>query len=352
MSSLTLNGLAKEFQGAAVVEDVSIHVENGELVALLGPSGCGKTTTLRMVAGFVPPSGGTIFFGNRNVTAQPPNRRNTAMVFQSYALFPHMSVAENIAFGLKVRKVAKAERDSRVIEALRAMQLTPYAERLPRQLSGGQQQRVAIARAIVVNPDVFLLDEPLSNLDAKLRADVRLEIKALQKRLGLTTLLVTHDQEEALVMADRLVVMSNGRVRQIGTAKDLYNKPADAFVASFVGRCNLISGELAGPGCFRSNSGIALPCEGKESRTGAVLAIRPENVALTTDPSRGLPVRVHAVGYLGASTEYHLDLGGEKLVAVQPTPRSDSWLHRIAVGDSIFAQWDDEAARLLTAEIS
>ncbi len=227
MASLTLDGLTKRYGDNAVVKSVSLDVRDGEFLVLLGPSGCGKTTTLRMIAGFVPPSGGSIRIGEKDITTLPPWKRNAGLVFQSYALFPHMTVNENVAFGLDMRKVDKAERDPRVAEALRLVRLEGFGERYPRQLSGGQQQRVALARALVIRPDVLLLDEPLSNLDAKLRLEVRLEIRALQQQLGLTTVMVTHDQEEALTMADRLVVMSDGKVRQVGTQSDLYERPAD-----------------------------------------------------------------------------------------------------------------------------
>ncbi len=259
MGSLVLEALSKRYGASSAVERVDLDVSQGEMVALLGPSGCGKTTTLRMVAGFVPPTAGRVLIGGKDVTRSPPHARDTGMVFQSYALFPHMDVAANVAFGLEMRRVGRAERDARVREALRLVRLDSLEDRLPRQLPGGQQQRVALARALVVNPSVFLLDEPLSNLDAKLRAEVRMEIRTLQRRLGLTTLVVTHDQEEALTMADRLVVMERGRVRQVGTAEDLYERPADPFVAGFVGRCNLIEGAPGGPGTFRTVSGALLP---------------------------------------------------------------------------------------------
>ncbi|WP_083854556.1 ABC transporter ATP-binding protein, partial [Teichococcus cervicalis] len=261
MGSLVLEALNKRYGASTAVERVDLEVRQGEMVALLGPSGCGKTTTLRMVAGFIEPSAGRILIGGQDVTSRPAHARDTGMVFQSYALFPHMSVAQNVAFGLEMRKIGRAERDSRVAEALRLVRLDHLAERMPRQLSGGQQQRVALARALVVNPAVFLLDEPLSNLDAKLRGEVRMEIRALQQRLGLTTLIVTHDQEEALTMADRLVVMDRGRVRQVGTAEELYEQPADPFVAGFVGRCNLVEGRLEAPGEFRARGGALLSCD-------------------------------------------------------------------------------------------
>ncbi len=221
-AGLILQQLRRTYGATVAVDRVDLVVAEGELVALLGPSGCGKTTTLRMVAGFVAPSAGRVLVGGADVTRAPPYGRDTAMVFQGYALFPHMTVAENVGFGLEMRSVPRADRTSRVREALRLVRLEGLEERRPSQLSGGQQQRVALARALVVNPSVFLLDEPLSNLDARLRAEVRVEIRALQQRLGLTTLFVTHDQEEALTMSDRLVVMDRGRVRQTGTPQELY----------------------------------------------------------------------------------------------------------------------------------
>src|SRR5918998_2311126 len=217
MSEVVLTRVGKQYGNVAAVRDFSFTVQQGEFVALLGPSGCGKTTTLRMIAGFIPVTSGRITIGAKDVTHVPPHRRNTGMVFQGYALFPHMTVAQNVAFGLEMRKVPKAEAASRVEEALRLVRLEGYGERYPRQLSGRQQQRVAQARALVVQPEVFLLDEPLSNLDAKLRHDVRIEIRQLQRKLGLTTVFVTHDQEEALTVADRLIVMNKGEIEQIGT---------------------------------------------------------------------------------------------------------------------------------------
>src|SRR2546421_3059511 len=260
MARLELINLSKLYGEHAAVAGVTLDVADGEFLVLLGPSGCGKTTTLRMIAGFVEPSGGSATIGGTDVTYLPPWRRNTGMVFQSYALFPHMTVAENVAFGLEMRKISKTDIAARAKEVLRMVRLDGYADRLPRQLSGGQQQRVALARALAVRPDVLLLDEPLSNLDAKLREEVRIEIRELQRKLGLTTIMVTHDQEEALTMADRLVVMSHGKVQQIGSQRDLYEHPANAFVAGFVGRTNFVRGRVEAPGLFRSESGLAIHC--------------------------------------------------------------------------------------------
>jgi len=348
MGSLVLEALAKRYGSSVAVERVDLEVRQGEMVALLGPSGCGKTTTLRMVAGFVPPSAGRVLIGGTDVTQAPPHARDTGMVFQSYALFPHMTVAANVAFGLEMRRVGRAERDTRVREALRLVRLDGLEDRLPRQLSGGQQQRVALARALVVNPAVFLLDEPLSNLDAKLRGEVRMEIRALQQRLGLTTLIVTHDQEEALTMADRLVVMERGRVRQVGTAEELYESPADPFVAGFVGQCNLVEGALEGTGVFRATSGALLPCATTPAPPGPhVLALRPERIEVT--PAADGPARLRAATYLGPLTEYHLDLDGTPLLAIRPTPAAGEPLRRLSSGDAVALSWDASAARLLSA---
>jgi putative spermidine/putrescine transport system ATP-binding protein len=348
LGNLQLVRLGKRFGEATAVESVDLEVAEGELVALLGPSGCGKTTTLRMVAGFIQPTTGQVIIAERDVTRLPPYARNTGMVFQSYALFPHMTVAENISFGLEMPGIGKAEREARIVEALRMVRLETLGDRRPGELSGGQQQRVALARALVVNPAVFLLDEPLSNLDAKLRGEVRLEIRNLQQRLGLTTLIVTHDQEEALTMADRLVVMDRGRVRQIGTAEDLYERPADAFVAGFVGRCNLIEGMVEAEGAFRAASGVLLPCatEAARARAGTV-ALRPERIAIGPGGQDGVPARLAAVTYLGAQTEYHLDLGGLALVSVQATPAETSPLKQVRPGEAVTLSWDRTAARLL-----
>jgi len=352
MGDLVLEALTKRYGGTVAVDGVNLEVQQGEMVALLGPSGCGKTTTLRMVAGFITPSSGNVRIAGQDVTRKPPYARDTGMVFQSYALFPHMSVGQNVAFGLEMRKVGRAERETRVMEALRLVRLDHLADRLPGQLSGGQQQRVALARALVVNPAVFLLDEPLSNLDAKLRGEVRMEIRSLQQRLGLTTLIVTHDQEEALTMADRLVVMERGRVRQVGTAEELYESPRDPFVAGFVGRCNLIEGQPEGAAGFRAKGGALLPCTigASAAGSGAVLALRPERIALAAAEPREGAARLAAVTYLGAQTEYVVDYAGTPLVVIRATPPEGDPLRRLAPGDAVTLTWDAAAARLLPAQ--
>ncbi|MGC2779775.1 MAG: ABC transporter ATP-binding protein [Bradyrhizobium sp.] len=349
MAQLTIERLTKRFGTSIGVEGLDLAVNEGELVALLGPSGCGKTTTLRMVAGFLPPTSGRVLFDREDVTHLPAYKRATGMVFQSYALFPHMSAAENVGFGLEMRGLNAAERRTKVADALKLVRLSHLADRLPRQLSGGQQQRVALARALVINPRIFLLDEPLSNLDAKLRAEVRLEIRALQQRLGLTTLMVTHDREEALTMADRLVVMEGGRVRQIGTPQELYDSPDDAFVADFVGRCNILAGRRADAENFRTSAGLLLPVDALsgERDDADAFALRPERIMLAVGDAGGVQGRVQAVTYMGAQTEYVVAIGNETLVAVRPTPDAGEPLALLKPNDPVSLQWDRKAPRLV-----
>ena len=248
MSRLSLDRLEKRYGAATAVASVSLDVADGELVVLLGPSGCGKTTTLRMVAGFVDATAGDVLLDGRSILGLPPYRREMGLVFQSYALFPHMTVARNVAFGLEMRRIGRATMDAQVAKMLQLARLETLAHRFPRELSGGQQQRVALARALAINPRVLLLDEPLSNLDAALRAEVGRDIRLLQRAAGLTTIMVTHDQDEAMAMADRLVVMKDGCVEQSGTQEDLYERPATAFVAGFIGRSNLVPVAMAEAG--------------------------------------------------------------------------------------------------------
>jgi putative spermidine/putrescine transport system ATP-binding protein len=349
VARLELDGLAKHFGSTVAVHDVSLDVRDGEFVVLLGPSGCGKTTTLRMIAGFVTPTAGRVRLGGQDVTATAPWHRNAGMVFQSYALFPHLTVAENVAFGLQMRRVPKAEIAPRTADALRLVRLEGLGDRLPRQLSGGQQQRVALARALVIRPDVLLLDEPLSNLDAKLRETVRVEIRELQHALGITTLMVTHDQEEALIMADRLVVMSEGSVRQVGSQRDLYERPADRFVAGFVGRTNLLPGAVIESGRFRTEGGLTIAC--RDGVPGpAVLALRPERLVLGP-AAAGLANRVSGtvelVSYLGSSLDVHVRVSPADRVIVSQPNRADATLPK--EGDTIEVGWPAAAAVVLPA---
>jgi len=303
---------------------MSLEIADGEFVALLGPSGCGKTTTLRMIAGFIEVSEGRIFFADQEVTDVPANKRNTGMVFQGFALFPHMTVAQNVSYGLEMRRVPKAEIKQRVAKVLDLVQLGGFAERMPRQLSGGQQQRVALARALVINPHVLLLDEPLSALDAKLRHEVRLQIRQLQQSLRLTTVFVTHDQEEALSLADRLVVMNAGRIEQIGSPADLYERPATPFVADFIGKTNFFKGTMKGD-VFSTNFGLSLKVDARVV-SATLMGIRPEKIKIAKRAGN-LPAGqkelnsiegiIELVSYLGPSTEYRVRIFGDRYVLVQ-----------------------------------
>jgi putative spermidine/putrescine transport system ATP-binding protein len=346
MARVAIELLSKRYGENFVVKDLSLEVAQGEFVVLLGPSGCGKTTTLRMIAGFVDPTSGRITLGGRDVTTLPPWRRNTGLVFQSYALFPHLSVDENVAFGLRMRKVPTAEMHSRVVEALRLVRLEGFGERLPRELSGGQQQRVALARALAFRPDVLLLDEPLSNLDAKLREEVRVEIRELQQKLGLTTIMVTHDQDEALSMADRLVVMARGEARQIGTQRDLYERPAGRFVASFVGRSNFLDGEVTTDGAFVSAGGLRISCTGQKAGKGT-LAIRPEAVSVgadATDLDNSFEGVVEYISYLGSVLDVRVRLSPQDRIIVQIANRLDRDLPK--AGERLSVGWPATVGRV------
>jgi putative spermidine/putrescine transport system ATP-binding protein len=344
MARLDIDRLVKRYGDFYAVKDVSLQVADGEFLVLLGPSGCGKTTTLRMVAGFIEPTAGQVKLGGGDVTLLPPWKRNAGMVFQSYALFPHLTVAQNVAFGLEMRKLPKADIDKRVEEALALVRLAGFGARLPRQLSGGQQQRVALARALAIRPDVLLLDEPLSNLDAKLRQEVRVEIRELQKQLGLTTVMVTHDQEEALTMADRLVVMNEGTVHQVGTQRDLYERPADRFVAGFVGRTTFLAGTAEG-GRFRTDGGLSLAIEagppGKAS-----LSLRPERLEIGPGPlglDNDLPGTVEFVSYLGAQIDIHVRLSPADRLVVQIANRGG---FAPEVGQRVHVGWRASAGQV------
>ncbi|HVF64263.1 MAG TPA: ABC transporter ATP-binding protein [Casimicrobiaceae bacterium] len=318
--ALRLAGIAKRYGSVVAVDDIDLDVAPGEFVTLLGPSGCGKTTTLGLVAGFIAPSGGEIFLAGRPVANLPAFRRDIGVVFQDYALFPHMTAGENVAFGLRMRRVPASETQARVGEALDLVQLAGLADRRPLELSGGQRQRVALARALVIRPTILLLDEPLSNLDLKLREGMRVEIASLQRKLGITTLFVTHDQSEALVMSDRIAVMNAGRIEQVGRPADIYERPATRFVAEFIGRMNFFD------------------------EAGRTIAIRPERARLVAErPPNGLAraATVTSVLYLGATCDYHLafDDGGRGLVEA----RNDGSAPPFMAGDRAWFAADDDS---------
>jgi iron(III) transport system ATP-binding protein len=318
-----LERVAKRFGAITALEEVTLTIPPGSLVTFLGPSGCGKTTTLRIVAGLEQPTSGRLFIGDREVTGLPPSARNVTMMFQSYALFPHLSVFENVAYGLRVARRPADEVRRRVDEALALVGLPGFGGRQPGQLSGGQQQRVALARAIVMEPEVILFDEPLSNLDAKLRKRVRGELRHLQRRLGITSLYVTHDQAEALAMSDTVVVMNLGRVEQVGTPVELYRRPATRFVADFVGEANLLpavyDGRLVRVG------GHAFPYRQDGMAPGPVtLMARPEAVRLRSG-GEGLAGKLVTAFYVGGSAEYGVETDAGLVTAMDPDPRGELW---------------------------
>jgi spermidine/putrescine transport system ATP-binding protein len=332
---IRLVGLVKRFEDVTAVDGIDLDVPGGEFFALLGPSGCGKTTTLRLVAGFEQPTGGRILLDGVDMVRTPPHKRKVNTVFQSYALFPFLSVRDNVAFGMRFQDVAKAEARRRVAEALALVQLQGLERRRPAQLSGGQQQRVALARALVLNPTVLLLDEPLGTLDAKLRKTLQVELKALQETVGITFVYVTHDQEEALTMSDRLAVMAGGRIEQVGAPTELYEEPASAYVAGFLGAANLLAATAAGPGAdgrcrLRLGEFDLEAAGGDTAATGEVrVVIRPERVQLepygTTGHNR-VPAMVERLVYQGPATQLVVRLAnGESVQALvqnrgQPLP--------------------------------
>ena len=322
-SSVRFERVSKAYGAVVAVREVSFEIEAGHLVTLLGPSGCGKTTTLRMIAGLELPTSGRVLIGSQDVTDLPATARDVAMVFQSYALFPHMTVIENVAYGLSVSGVRKAEAHGRAEEALTLVGLSGYGARLPSELSGGQQQRVAVARAVVLQPQVLLFDEPLSNLDAKLRRHVREEIRELQQKLGITAVYVTHDQAEALAISDRVIVMRNAAIAQDGTPRELYEAPADRFVADFIGDANIVEAEIAAvegeaAEVRLGHATLRLPRRGLQPGA-ALVAIRPASIQLSAAPAPGrVAGRVLKASYLGSHVEYELGTEVGELFAVDP----------------------------------
>ncbi len=364
MSSIRLRSLTKRFGSLLAVNNLDLELQQGELVAFLGPSGCGKTTTLRMIAGFERADSGEIYLGGREVTNLPPERRDAGMVFQNYALFPHLTVFENVAFGLQMRKVSKSDTRRRVADILAKVQLSGLEDRYPRQLSGGQQQRTALARALVFNPTVLLLDEPLANLDAKLREEMRFYIRHLQQEFGITTVYVTHDQAEALVLADRVAVMRSGILQQIDVPEEIYRRPRNPWVAGFVGIANLIPGRVVercngdyivetGVGTLRGLAG-----EPKVPGTDVVVNVRPESLRLrmesgatvpdNEDASRAVnrvPGVVAERAYLGNLADYRVQVGPDITLRVQaePFPVFD-------VGHEVGLSFTPDQAWIITAD--
>ncbi len=347
MSFLVLDGLSKSYGDVHALVDMHLAVERGEFIGLLGPSGCGKTTTLQALAGFVQPTRGRIVLDGRDITALPANRRGLGIVFQSYALFPHMTVAQNVAFGLEMRQVPTAERAARVARMLELVHLGELAARYPRELSGGQRQRVAVARALVIEPPVLLLDEPLSNLDAKLREAMQFELRRIQRKLGTTTIMVTHDQAEALSISDRVVVMHAGRVQQIDAPHRLYEHPQSRFISSFVGKTNLVSATVRGT-WLELAPGLRVPLAGAAAAEGSTLTVclRPEKLAFADAAEGRLPVRIEERFFLGSQWLYRVSsaLGDLEVACANDgrPPRPEQAQAQLT--------WSDDVARVLPPE--
>jgi iron(III) transport system ATP-binding protein len=356
MTRVRVDHVFKHFGDTVAVDDFNLEIAAGELFFLLGPSGCGKSTLLRLIAGLHDPTGGRIWFNDRDVTALHTEKRNAVMCFQSYALWPHMTVAGNVRFGLKVRGASRGEQDGRIDEVLRLVQMHDYAARKPNQLSGGQQQRVALARALAVNPDCLLLDEPLSNLDAKLRQEMRGEIRRICKTTGVTTIYVTHDQKEALSVADRIAVMKAGRLVQVGTPSELYHRPECGFVADFIGHTNLLAGEILERSgrVMRVRTAVgeltasANGAYGAAASQSVMLSIRPEQMELVdTRPSANaernrLVGRTVQTTFLGEASEHVVEVNGQRLRVVAVPPRFD-------VPEEVVVEFDPSVAIALPA---
>jgi spermidine/putrescine ABC transporter ATP-binding subunit len=353
-TAVRLTGITKTFGANVVVKPLDLEIRQGEFFSILGPSGCGKTTLMRMITGFESPTAGSVELDGRNVDDVPTRGRDLNMLFQSYALFPHLSVYENVAFELRVRRTPKGDLDRRVREALELVRLSDFASRKPNELSGGQRQRVALARAVVGRPAVVLLDEPLGALDQKLRKEMQFELKRMQREVGITFIYVTHDQEEALTMSDRIAVMSAGRVLQIATPTEIYEKPASRFVASFIGSCNLVTGrtergsvQAEGIGVLPAQSGHNVP-----DGTDIVLAVRPERIALSFDapPAGALRGTILQRVFLGDEWTVHVAVAGQTLTVRVPSGEAAADLTAHPDGAPVSVLWRPDAGRVLAAE--
>jgi iron(III) transport system ATP-binding protein len=358
---IQLKDIIKKFGSLVAVNRVSLSIRDGELFTLLGPSGCGKTTILRLIGGFHQPEQGDILFGGRSVTSKPPYERNIGMVFQNYALWPHMTIRDNVAYGLKIKKLAGQQTPARVAKVLDMVNLKGLEERYPGQLSGGQQQRVALARALVLNPDVLLLDEPLSNLDAKIRVQVRAEIRKLQKELAITTIYVTHDQEEALTLSDRIAVVDHGKLQQIGTPRELYEKPENPFVADFIGTNNLIPGRVEGAADGQNRLEVRtevgpLTClnQGRlNPGDSCIICVRPETASIDrsekSEPGfNSIRGQVSFASYIGNAVRYDVEIRPQVIFKVDV---QNPWNHHLfTIGETIFVHFPVDTALGIRAE--
>lgn len=353
MSTMSLRGLSKTFGSFQAVNNLDLNVKGGEFLSLLGPSGCGKTTTLQMVAGFVPPTAGSVLVEGEDVTHTEPEKRDMGIVFQSYALFPHMTIAQNVGFGLEMRKMKCPELKGRVDEALSMVRLSGLEDRYPSQLSGGQRQRVAIARVLAIRPRVLLLDEPMSNLDAKLRGDMHVELRALQRRLGITTILVTHDQVEAMTMSDRIAVMTGGKIAELGTPQQVYDKPVSEFAYRFLGQTNEITGEISsrdtGSATVRVGS-VSIPVKVGEDHQGSTirLFVRPERLRIGMAEKSTVKGKITTRLFLGGVWFYDIDSDIGRLRISAPNlgaPPADE-------GETVGIDWNPGDMQVATSEVA
>jgi spermidine/putrescine ABC transporter ATP-binding subunit len=350
LSDLQIQNLRKTFQDVVAVDDIDFEVNKGEFLSLLGPSGCGKTTTLRMIAGFEVPDHGAVWLSGEDITNKPPHKRNIGMVFQNYALFPHMTVDDNVAFGLKMRKVSKQETTERVKRALGLVQLSGLEHRFPRQMSGGQQQRVALARALVIEPQLLLLDEPLSNLDAKLRAEMRVELKMIQQKVGITAIFVTHDQEEALTLSDRIAVMDRGQIVQLDSPFQVYEHPAGSFVCSFLGQENFLPGEVVESGedelTVKSDKGTILHVSpNPELKPGdrVLVMVKKERIKLVApdaaSAANSVETGIDFVTYMGPSIHYLATVDDKRMLIIN---QNDTGVPTFNRDDAVRLEWKCE----------
>ena len=347
MSKITIDNVVKKYGENTVIPGLSLNIADGELFTLLGPSGCGKTTLLRMIAGFNSIEGGNIYFNEERINDKEPSKRNIGMVFQNYAIFPHMKVRENVAFGLKNRKTDKQTITVETDRFLQMMQIDQYADRLPENLSGGQQQRVALARALVIRPDVLLMDEPLSNLDAKLRLEMRQVIRNIQREIGITTVYVTHDQEEAMSISDSIAIMKDGVIQHIGTPKEIYQRPANQFVATFIGRTNIIPARITqGRLLLHEAYAVENPTWRNIADQEVVVSVRPEEFIIDFENGEGIPGTVTDSVYLGLNTHYMVDIGLKDAVEII---RESAINDRITPGTKVRLQVKSEKINIFDA---